>query len=175
MSGDDRPKKSWRELDAARDKGGSGGRRRDPSERDRERASKSQAYSAYKGQLDKLFKPGGAQLPEHMRAALGPQSEESKAKRAVLEALNATPNEETLRAALDAGVELPSEPRLLTGLLDVRDEALLRPVLQRLLDLVEDGKKPNRMLLIQRLEAVRQRAEDSEVLDLADMIRAALD
>ena len=67
---DDRPKKSWRELDQMRDKGGSRARR-DPTERSRERASKTQAYSAYKSQLDKLFTPGGAQLPEHMRAKLG--------------------------------------------------------------------------------------------------------
>jgi hypothetical protein len=175
LSGDDRPKKSWRELDAARDKGGGGGRRRDPSERDREKASKSQAYSAYKSQLDKLFKPGGAQLPEHMRAALGPQSDESKTKRALLEALSADPGEATLRAMVEAQVALPPEPRLLTGLLDVRDEALLRTVLQALLELVEVGKKPNRMLLIQRLEAVKNRSESRETVELADMVRAALD
>lgn len=171
---DDRPKKSWRELDAMRDKGGSGGRRRDPTDRGRERASKTQAYSAYKSQLDKLFTPGGAQLPEHMRAALGPQSEESKAKAQRVAALKDSPGEASLRAIVDAGEALPDDPRLLMRLLDVRDEALLRVVLQQLLDIVEDGKKPNRMLLIQRLEAVKNFAEEDETIELADMTRAAL-
>lgn len=171
---DDRPKKSWRELDSMRDKGGSG-RRRDPSERSRERASKSQAYSAYKSNLDKLFKPGGAQLPEHMRDKLGPQTEESKARAQLMSALTDKPGEDSLRAVVDAGESLPDDPRLLMRLLDVRDEGLLRPVLQQLLDIVEDGKKPNRMLLIQRLESVKNFAEEDETIELADMIRAALD
>lgn len=172
---DDRPKKSWRELDAQRDKSGGGGRRRDPTERNRERASKTQAYSAYKSQLDKLFTPGGAQLPEHMRAKLGPQSEEAKEKRAALDGLTQNPSEETLRAVIEGGYELPDDARLLMGLLDVRDEALLRTVLQRLLDIVGSGKKPNRMLLIQRLQSVKNFAEEDDTIALADDLRAELD
>ncbi len=172
---DDRPKKSWKELDRMRDKGGSSRSRKDPSERNRERASKTQAYSAYKSQLDKLFTPGGAQLPEHMRAKLGPQSDESKVRREMIEALTKDPGEKTLRPLVEAGEGLPDDPRLLMRLLDVRDESLLRPVLQQLLDIIEDGKKPNRMLLIQRLEAVKNFAEEDETLELVDMTRAALD
>lgn len=172
---DDRPKKSWRELDRQRESGGGSARRRDPTERNRERASKTQAYSAYKSQLDKLFTPGGAQLPEHMREKLGPQSDDAKARRALLEALTKAPGEASLRALLEAGEALPEEPRLLMSLLDVRDEALLRPVLQQLLDIVEDGKKPNRMLLVQRLESVKNFAEEDETLELVSMLRAALD
>ena len=172
---DDRPKKSWKELDRMRDKGGSSRSRKDPSERNRERASKTQAYSAYKSQLDKLFTPGGAQLPEHMRAKLGPQSEDAKQRAALISGLQSDPGEKTLRAIVEAGETLPDDPRLLMRLLDVRDEPLLRVVLQRLLDIIEDGKKPNRMLLIQRLEAVKNFAEQDETVELADMTRAALD
>lgn len=170
--GDDRPKKSWREIDQMRSKGGS--RRRDDTEFRRDRASKTAAYSAYKSQLDKLFTPGGAALPEHMRAKLGPQSEESKALREATENLKNNPGEDSLRAYLDGGFELPNDPRLLMSLTDVRDETLLQPVLKQLLDLVEDGKKPNRMLLMQRLQTVENFAEDDETLDLVKMIRAVL-
>ena len=172
---DDRPKKSWRELDAARDKSGGGGRRRDPTERNRERASKTQAYSAYKTQLDKLFTTGGAQLPEHMRAKLGPQSEEAKQKRAALDALTQAPSEDTLRAVVEGGYPLPDDPRLLMSLLDIRDEALLRVALQALLDIVGTGKKPNRMLLIQRLQSVKNFAEEDETIALVDDLRGELD
>lgn len=173
--GDDR-KKSWREIDQQREKGGSGGkRRRDDLEFARERASKSQAYRSYKSNLDKLFSGGGAQLPEHMRERLGPASEEAQHQGQLLDALKKSPGADSLRAYLDAELELPEDPRLLMSLLDIRDEALLVPVLKRLLDLVEGGKKPNRMLLIQRLQAVDNFADDDEVKELAAMIRAAVD
>jgi hypothetical protein len=172
---DDRPKKSWREIDRSREKGGSSGPRRDPEAWNRERISKTAAYSKYKSNLDKLFGPGGAELPESMKSQLGPASEESKEKRALLDALKATPNADTLRAYLAKEPVLPEDPRLLTGLLDVRDDALLRPVLERLLEIIEGGKKPNRMLLIQRLEAIKNFAEDAGTLELAQMVRAALD
>lgn len=171
---DDRPKKSWREIDASRDKQ-RGGTRRDPDERLRERASRSAAYSKYKSQLDQLFKPGGADLPESLKAKLGPASESSKKSREALEALKKDPSEKTLTAYLETGAPLPEDPRLLMSLLDLRDEALVRTVLQALLDLVETGKKPNRMLLIQRLEALKNWAEEDETLALASTVRAALD
>ncbi len=171
--GDDRPKKTFAERDKMRREGALG--RRDSTDRDRDRASKTQAYSAYKSQLSKLFSPGGAQLPEHMREKLGPQSDEAKAQRALMDALTQDPGEATLRPFVEQGHELPPEPRLLMRLLDIRDEALLRPVLQRLLDIIEDGKKPNRMLLIQRLESVKNFAEEDETLDLVSMTRAALE
>lgn len=171
---DDRPKKSWREIDAARDKQ-RGAKRRDPDERLRERASRSAAYSKYKSQLDKLFKPGGADLPESLKAKLGPTSETSQKSREAAQALRNEPSEKTLTAYLDTGAPLPDDPRLLMSLLDVRNETLVRPVLESLLDLVEGGKKPNRMLLIQRIEALKNWAEEEETLDLASTLRAALD
>jgi hypothetical protein len=171
---DDRPKKSFAERDKMRREGGSSSRT-SSYDRDRDRASKTQAYSAYKSQLGKLFSPGGAQLPEHMREQLGPQSDEAKAARVLMDALTETPGEATLRPFLEHGAELPPDPRLLMRLLDTRDEALLRPVLQRLLDLIEDGKKPSRMLLIQRLESVKNFVEEDETLELVNMTRAALD
>ncbi len=172
---DEKPKKSWKEIDAQRDRSGGGGKRRDPDETARERASRSAAYSKYKSQLDKLFKPGGAELPEAMRDKLGPTSEDDKKARVAADALRKDPGEDTLRAYLATGQPLPDDPRLLTGLLDVRDDALVRSVLSALLEMVEGGKKPNRMLLIQRLEALKNRTEDDETIALAGTLRAALD
>ena len=86
--GDDRPKKSWRELDRMRDKSGSGGSRRSRDDYGRQRAQKSAAYSKYKSQLDQLFTPGGsAELPESLKAKLAPASEEDQQKRAITKAL----------------------------------------------------------------------------------------
>jgi hypothetical protein len=168
---DDRPKKSWKEIDAARDRSGGGAKRRDPEESAREKAAKSAAYSKYKQQLDKLFKPGGTELPEQMKEKLGPTSEDAKKNREVADALRKSPGEATLAQYLKTGQPLPDDPRLLTGLLDVKDEELMRPVLQALLTLVESGKKPNRMLLIQRLEAAKTWVEDEATLELLNDLR----
>lgn len=171
---DDRPKKSWREIDQMRD--GSGHRKkRDPGERAKEKAQRSAAYSKYKSQLDQLFKPGGADLPDAMKEKLGPVSEESKKSREAAEALKKSPSEETLSAYLETGQPLPDDPRLLMSCLDIKNEDLICLVLEALLAIVEGGQKPNRMLLIQRLEALKNWAEEPETLQLAKTVRAALD
>ncbi len=168
-------KKSWREIDQGRTSGGSGGGRRDPDAFHRERIAKTAAYSKYKSNLDKLFKEGGGgALPEHLQAKLGPVSEEAQAKSKLHTQLKNKPNEKSLKTFLKAGLALPDDARLLMSLLDIQDEELLRPVLQKLLEIVEDGKKPSRMLLIQRLEAVKNFAQEDETLELAQMIRAEL-
>lgn len=173
--GDDRPKKSWREIDKGREKGGGSSPRRDSSDREREKLEKSAAYSKYKSHLDKLFTPGGAQLPEELRSKLGPASPEAETKRKLLDALKATPNAETLSALLAAKGELPDDPRLLLSLLDLKDEALLVPVLDALLAVVEGGKKPSRMLMIQKLDALKHRTTDADLHERIANVRSALD
>lgn len=174
--GDDRPKKSWKEIDAGRDRSGGAARpRRDPEDRSREKLEKSAAYSKYKSNLDKLFTPGGNALPENLRAKLGPTDPAAQEKRALLDALKATPNEATLTAALDKGVELPEDARFLMSLFDLKNEALLIPVLRALLRVVESGKKPSRMLVLQKLDALKNRASEDDVLELCAMIRAQLE
>lgn len=153
-------KKTWREIDAAR---GQKGPRRDPSERDRERLSKSAAYSSYKSKLDQLFTPGGADLPESLKEKLGPQSEDSKARRERLESLKKSPGAKTLQAVIGAGDPLPADPRLLMSLMDVDDPDLLVPVLERLIERVDEGAKVSPALLRQRIQAVETSVDDDRV------------
>ncbi len=171
--GDDR-KKSWREIDRARESG-SGRPRQDPAEAKKERATKTAAYSSYKSNLDKLFKPGGAALPNSLRDKLGPPSESAQARRRLTDELNDDPGESSLRAYLDADLELPPEPRLLLRLMEVRDEQLLRSVLVALRAAISDGAKVNRMLLQQRLQATEDFVEEPETRSLIDALRAASD
>lgn len=176
MSDDDRPRrtKSWRELDAAKDRGG----RREPSshsERQREKAEKSTAYKAYKSNLEKLFTPGGAELPESLRAKLGPVDAEGKERQDALRALKESPSAETLQKVLGLGLALPDDPRLLMQLMELADESLLLPVLTALLAIVEGGKKPNRMLLLQKIGALELRLGEGDAVELARQLRAALD
>lgn len=171
---DDRPKRSWKEIDATRDRSSGQSPRRDPNAFDRERSSKTAAYGKYKSQLDKLFTPGGAELPEAMKAKLGPASESSKQKAALQDALQKDPGATTLKAYLDAEFELPDDARLLMRMLDIDDTALLVPLLEKLIDIVEGGKRPNRMLLIQRIDALVMRHGDGPAVELAQTLRSAL-
>ncbi|MFO0723635.1 MAG: hypothetical protein U1E65_07645 [Myxococcota bacterium] len=172
---DDRRKKSWRELDSARDKGGAK-TRFDPDERRKEAIEKTQAYSAYKSQLNKLFTPGsGAQLPPELKEKLGPPSAEVQKKQALTEALQTGADAASLKAYLDAGLPLPEDSRLLIRLLDLSDADLLVPVLKSLMAIVSGGQKPSRMLLLQKLDAIALRLGRGEAADLARDLRAELE
>lgn len=171
--GDER-RRSWRELDRLREQGG--GRRRDPDARGRERAEKSGAYGAYKAQLERMFAPGGGGLPEHLKAQLGPVSEEAAARQKAAEIFRQAPSDETFRAYVDAGLDLPDDARFLMSLFDaLTEEAHLRVVLERLLQIVESGKKPNRMLLLQRLTALERVLEDPGTREVLADLRGALE
>lgn len=170
---DDRPKKSWREIDAGRDRSGQRSRR-DPDQRSREKTESSAAYKKYKSQLDTLFTPGGRELPPALKEKLGPTTEEGKQRQALTQALLEKGDAPTLSQYLAAGLTLPEDARLLIRLLDIADTALLKPVLEALLPIVEAGQKPSRMLLIQKLDAIALRLGSGEIADLARQIRAEL-
>ncbi|MEO1229037.1 MAG: hypothetical protein AAFZ18_09045 [Myxococcota bacterium] len=147
-----------------------------PDARGRERAEKSGAYGAYKAQLDKMFTPGGGGLPEHLKAQLGPVSEESAARQKANADFRNQPSDASLRAYLDAGFDLPDDARFLMSTFEaLEDESHLRLVLERLLEIVESGKKPNRMLLLQRLTSLERDVEEDETLTLVADLRGALE
>jgi hypothetical protein len=170
----DERKKSWREIDKARESGSGSSRRRDPDEARRERASKSQAYSAYKSQLDKLFTPGGAELPDAIKEKLGPVSEDTKARRDRIAALQSDPSADTLAPVLEAGDPLPADARLMMSLMSVEDPELLVPVLDRLAELVDEGARINKMLLTQRLQATETAIDDDAVTERLQTLRDLL-
>lgn len=170
--GDDRPKKSWRELDQAREKGRSS---RDRDDDGRRRAERSGAYGAYKAQLDKMFTPGGGGLPEHLKAQLGPTDEATAARQRASAEFKDSPSDASMESYLEAGFELPDDARFLMSTFDrLSKEENLRAILARLLQIVESGKKPNRMLLLQRLTMLERSLEEPESLDLLADLRDAL-
>ena len=133
MSGhdDDRPKKSWSEIDAARNKsahhGGGGGSKPD-------RMANSQAYRSYKTQLNKLF-DGGAELPDALKEKLQDSGmvEAAKAKKAATEKVMEAMSPRKLRKAFKAyraEYGFPEEPSMLNKLLESDDEDLLVEVME---------------------------------------------
>jgi hypothetical protein len=156
---DDKPKRSWREIDKGKDRSRSRGA---PERGEPEKTSA--AYSKYKGHLDKLFTPGGESLPASLKEKLGPVSEDSRKQAEALNLLRKEPSEAHLRAFLDAGHQLPSEPRLLLSLLGGQDQALFGQVLSTLEASLTEGKKISPMLVKQRIEAIRHLIEDPAIL-----------
>jgi len=107
---------------------------------------------------------------------LGPKDEGSQERERLTKALTESKDEKSLASFLEAKLDLPDDPRLLMSLLDVTDDdALLCPVLEALLEIVEGGRRPNRMLLIQKIDALTLRLGSGDAVDRAQDLRAALD
>lgn len=131
MSGDDRdrderPRRSWREIDQMRDRPGS----RPDAQQPRGRAAEARAQAAtqqYLKGLDGLFKPGpggaeGERLARSVRDAHG-TPEFTPACRAYRESLG-----------------LPQDPGLLALFLDAREPGLVAESLDALTALLESGR-----------------------------------
>lgn len=168
----EREKPSWRERDKMR---GRSPARQDATERSRDRASKTAAYSQYKSQLQGLFSPSGTALPEAMREKLGPASPEATARRDRLAALQKHPSDATLEACVAAEDPLPGDPRFAMSLLTLKKDKNRQAALQHLLSLIEGGATVNPRLLQGRLQAVEEAAESGQTLKLIAQIREAID
>jgi hypothetical protein len=138
---DDRPKKSWREIDAGKNKSnhrsGGGGTKPD-------RMANSQAYRSYKTQLNKLF-DGGAELPDALKEKLQDSGmvEAAKAKKAatqiVLDAMSPRKLHKAFKA-YRAEYGLPEEREMLNKLLESDDEDLLVEIFGAIERLVGEGE-----------------------------------
>jgi hypothetical protein len=151
VTDDDRPrqKKSWREIDKMRDRGGSS--RRD--QRDRDSFERSTGYTKYKTNLERLFS-GGAPLPEHLRGKAGEGDEEREEERKKLFAIE---DPKAFYAAASEYLkknEMPADPRLLDRLLGHPDEDTVDKALARLEELHRAGTLKVPPSLSQRLASV---------------------
>lgn len=173
MSDDDRPerpKKSWREIDKMRDRGG--GARRDA--RDRERFEQSTGYTKYKTNLDRLFSGGHAQLPEHLREKVDAGVVERQDEQKKLYAI------EDGKAFYAAATEflkkhgVPDDPRLLDRLLTHPDEDVQEKALTRLEELHKAGTLKVPPALTQRLASVEIDSGDPKIRKRAAELRKAI-
>jgi hypothetical protein len=167
---DDKPKKSWREIDKARD-GGSSSRRSDA--RERENFEKSTGYSKYKTNLDRLFS-GGAPLPEHLREKLpeGDQAAQDEAKK-----LGNIEDTKLFNAAARDFLKahpLPDDPRLLDRLLGHPDEAIVEKALERLEALHASGALKAPPALRNRLQSVEIETGDPSIRKRCEALRKAI-
>jgi len=174
---DDRPKRSWRDIDRAR------GRSRhtsgDKPDYAREKLERSQAYREYKSNLDKFFSGGAGAAPEGLRGLLDPTGAKS-ARAKDLEALQKASAEDRgkwaeLAKAFVEKHELPADPYLLTELAGHPSEEVAAKAVATLRQLKEDeALKKVPPSLDQQLRSLEMTAEDDDLREAAKSLRELL-
>ncbi len=170
--GEDKPRRTWREIDKNR---GKSGHTRTSSDRDRDRFEKSTAYSRYKQNLEKVF--SGGELSDAMRDRLDPTGS-GKARDALLKKIREAEDSKQFAEAVDALLaqgELPDDPYLLDRVLDHPKSPVVLKAMAHLASLRADGKLPKPPAsLKQRLASLELTHDDPEVQDEAKALAKKL-
>ena len=170
--GGERPRKSFRERDAA---AGRSRHTNTQSDRDRERFAQTPAYANYKQKLESFF--SGGELSETMRDRLDPTGE-GKERDRKLKAIRMAETPAAFAAAVSEYLvshELPDDPYLLDRALEHPLVAVQLRALGRLELLRAEGKlaKPPASLKL-RLDGLAMNADDGAVQDAAVALRKKL-
>jgi hypothetical protein len=166
----EREKKSWREIDQARD--GSQHRKEPRSAGGpAPRGENSQAYRSYKSQLNKLFDGGGA-LPEVLQKQLEEKgvAGDASRKRTLTDAIVNGGTPKDVVAALEAyraEYGFPINEEALAKLLDLTDESILLEVIKTITMLKEGSRLKRANALKARLKTVEMTVDAPDVQALA--------
>jgi hypothetical protein len=193
MSSDrDRPKKSWRDIDAQRDRSGGGSR---PPQSPHAEKKSEHASKQYRAQLDALFEKGGVgklaeklaggppslRAPEPPKAAPTPAPPPPPAKedpRAVLrkKVLEALGRDEISRAfdRYLKGHGMPSDFELLEQGLEHNKDERIQEVLAALEQLLERDKPKRSRTLVGKLRFIEETSSDAELRQFAARVRGKL-
>jgi hypothetical protein len=174
MAGDDqeRPKKSWREIDAAKDR--STHRREDRPRQGAKAAQRSQAAQhQYRAALDKLFEGASAGwakvLPEM------PKDPASDGRQELLRAIRAATGRKAVETAVAALLErftLPDDPDVLAQVLLHGDDAIVQTALSMLDGLLPLRAAAGKAVLRTRLRTLEEDPDrDRDVRELAGKVR----
>jgi hypothetical protein len=174
---DDRPKRSWREIDKMRDKAFS--RTRSQDERAQERVERSPVYEQYKQKVSKMF--SGGDVPDLLREKLDP-SGALKARDEQLKGIKklATEDRKAWSEAVLEFVEkfdLPEDAYLLVEWLDHPKDPVVEKALSRLEELADAGalsgaKRPKS--IDQRLRSLEMMSGDPDLQQKAKALRERL-
>ena len=173
---DDRPRRSWKEIDSQRD--GSGSRRTEGGRRDDER--KGPGYSKYKSDLDRLFNLGMAKgHVEHiMSKAQGPtgapgEDGEVSPRAAATRKCRLAESAPELFAAVDELLllgGLPDDIRLLLRVCDHPREEVAAEALERIERLTMRNPLQTKAAFLQRLYTLEQTATTAELRDVVNRL-----
>jgi hypothetical protein len=177
MADDDKPKRSWREIDQMRDKSAHRREDRPAGGVAQQRLERSQAYRAYKTQLNRLF-DGGA-LPDALKSKLEDKGVgvEAKRKKELASAILSATSPSAQRAALAAyRVEagFPDGEEVLAKLLDLDDEALVLETLAAIDQLHAQGGLKRASSLKARVKTAQMTLDSPRVTEAARALLAKL-
>jgi len=178
---DDRPKRSWRDIDRKKDSSHHVDRN-DPYAKGKRgpRGKPEGPTSGYKSALDKFF--DGGQLPDkfkHLSAKTAKMNKGSGSKRqlALRELREAVGRADVVRATkkiLDIDGELPEDAEVLLAVLQHPDEDILRDALELLGKMHHERPLKRSELLKQRVRKVEDLAEEPETAKMAAQLRREL-
>ncbi|HEY3448151.1 MAG TPA: hypothetical protein VGK67_17470 [Myxococcales bacterium] len=174
---DDRPKRSWRDIDKMRDKGG--GRQKAQEERAQQRMERSPMYEQYKAKVAKML--GGEEMPDAVREKLDPTGE-LKVRDELLKKIKKVGTEDRKQWAelvteFVGKFEMPEDAYLLVDWLDHPKDRVVEKSLNQLETLATSGalagpKCPKSM--DQRLRALEMMGTDPDVQAKAKALRERL-
>lgn len=175
---DDRPKRSWSEIDKMRTKGGSSARQRQ-EQRAQERMERSPVYEQYKAKVSKLL--SGEDMPDMVREKLDP-SGALKARDELMKRIKKVATED--RKAWSEAVaeyvtkfEMPEDAYMLVDWLDHPRDGVVEKSIDALDKLAEAGllSGPKRPKSIdQRLRSLEMMGSDPDVQAKAKALRERL-
>ena len=204
MPDDDRPKKSWREIDSKRDRS----QQRGPSERRDDSPfgggkKGEQRQKTYRSQLDRLFESGGIgklvaeqekQKQEELAQKMGmrpappaapaadkpaaeaaPPADEGRIKK--LAAVRDAIGPDAITKAVGAYLKAypwPNDLDFLSAALEHRDEDIIREALTRLTTALAAGKPRRAATLAGRLRTLEELGADDEIRRQASELRRKL-
>lgn len=176
---DDKPKKSWRELDRNKDRSSHRAQDR-PQMNPSKQARADSASKVYKSKLDAFFE-GEASAPGIVKDKLTQiqdTSKEGKARIAALKAIKDASVSSALDAAFDEYLknwELPFDYDILSQALNCGDESHVSAALDMLEKMFADKRIPKHAkLLEQRLRRVKTLAEEPDIQDKAAALMKTL-
>jgi hypothetical protein len=166
MSDDERPRKSWREIDKAKDRSAHRKEER-PAFEGKRGGVRSQ--KTYRAALDRLFESGKiSELVGKETSADGAPAGGSRIR--MLARIEKAVDRETICKEVDAYLQehdLPDDIDILGKVLEHRDPALQRQAMERIDRLLEQGKPKRQRAMVAQLKLIRDTGYDEEGVQLA--------
>lgn len=176
---DERPRKSWREIDRGRDR--SKHRQEDRSRGEGPRRG-PRSEKSYRAALDRLFDSGKiADIVDPKTGGRSGEDGEQGESRIKLQArIRAAGDRDELTAAVDAYLAhsdaLPDDLELLGRVLEHRDPARQLDAMERISDLLDTGARPKRTrAMVGQLKMLRDVGDDPEIVAAARALIERLD
>lgn len=178
MSDRDRPRKSWREIDKARD--GSSHREDRPDASMLSRKGSGRSQKSYRAALDRLFDSGkiadlvDQKEPEEAK----PKDTQGESRIKLLRTIRDAGDRDEVTRAADAYLEqfdLPEDIDVLPRLLEHRDPEIQRQTMERMDTLLDEAQPKRTRAIVGQLKMIRDFADDQEMMELANKLIDRLD